>query len=290
MMLLHLAVLKPAAFDTSHQRSENSMKLHYQIYPETTEPLDLSACVPLILIPGLFGSTSNWRGFARQYATNMGERHPAIILDMRNHGRSPHADTNSYADMVDDLLEFFDHHGIQQADICGHSMGGKVAMLFALQHAEKLRRLVVLDIAPVIYSHSPAPFLPQLLEVDISQLGSRAEADRLLQPIIADTPTRLFVLQSLSGSPGAYFWRLNFAVLQQYIDQIVGFPEVAGQANLPTLFVNGEESDYLLDKHHDKILQKFPNTQFQPISQAGHWLHADQPKRVLEVVSEFLNI
>ncbi|MEM7357899.1 MAG: alpha/beta fold hydrolase [Pseudomonadota bacterium] len=266
------------------------MKLHCQIYPESLDPGDLSARTPLILIPGLFGSTTNWRGFARQYAANMGEQHPAIILDMRNHGRSPHADSHSYADMVADLAQFFIDHGIQQADVCGHSMGGKVAMLFALQHSLRVRRLAVLDIAPVSYGHSPAPFLPDLIQLPVNEMKSRAEADRALQPIIADTPTRLFVLQSLSGSPGAYYWRLNLSVLQNYMEQITGFPEVNGQVQTPTLFVNGQQSDYLLNEHHDKILGMFPNTQFQSIPEAGHWLHADQPKRVLEVVSEFLKL
>ena len=174
-----------------------TMKLHFQHYPENIQVSALANFKPLVIIPGLFGSTTNWRSFGRQFAATR----PVIIVDQRNHGRSPHINSNSYDDMLQDLLEFCDDHGLVRIVLCGHSMGGKVAMLFTLAHPERVEKLVVLDIAPVPYDHSHAPYLEELMALDLSQLKSRGEADRALQESIPDTATRLFLLQSLSGSP-----------------------------------------------------------------------------------------
>ncbi|NND00142.1 MAG: alpha/beta hydrolase, partial [Gammaproteobacteria bacterium] len=159
--------------------------------------------------------------------------------------------------------------------------------LFTLEHSARVERLQVLDIAPVAYSHSHAPFLEALMEVDLAGLKSRSEADRKLQAVIPDNATRLFLLQNLSGSAGAYTWRINLPVLHKFMPQITGFPEVHNSVANKALFIAGELSDYVLSRHHAGILELFPNSQFISIADAGHWLHVEQPQRVLEVVSEF---
>lgn len=260
------------------------MKLNFQMFPEHQTLADPALATPLIVIPGLFGSIANWRHIARQ----LGETIPTIIIDQRNHGRSPHADSHSYADMVADLQLFCDDHGLQKVHLCGHSMGGKVAMLFTLEHPDRVRQLIVMDIAPLKYHHSHAPFLEQLMQIDLTKLTSRKDADRKLQAAIADDATRLFLLQSLSGSADGYSWRLNLPVLHDYMEQITGFPEVNTSANNEALFVAGALSDYLLAKHHPGILELFPNARFHMVAGAGHWLHAEQPKKVLETIQEFI--
>lgn len=262
------------------------MKLYYQTYPES---LDISALdqTPIIIIPGLFGSTSNWRSFAKA----LGDDYPVIVVDQRNHGRSPHADTQSYFDMSDDLLELLDSLGLEQAILCGHSMGGKVAMVFSLLHPERVSRLAILDIAPVVYSHSHAPFLDALLDIDLSQLESRSAADKALQSAIPDTGTRLFLLQSLTGSSKNYQWRLNLPVLNSEMSKIVGFPssELEGMINsVDACLIYGDESTYVVEKHQAAVLTYFPQVEFTGIPNAGHWLHVEQPKLVLEALRTFL--
>lgn len=260
------------------------MQLNYQFY---LDPSCVGSPTPVIIIPGLFGSTANWRSFAKK----LSQDYPVFVIDQRNHGDSPHADTNSYQDMVNDLLAFINQHDLPQVSLCGHSMGGKVAMLFALQHPNRVARLAVLDIAPITYSHSHAPFLVEMMKVDLSTLKSRSEADRALKPVVTDTATRLFLLQSLTGSPGEYRWRLNLPVLLEFMPELVGFPtqtEVDLQNDLSTCLLLGGLSSYVPQHGRDTILEYFPSTRFEVINDAGHWLHAEQPEKVLITLKKFL--
>lgn len=262
------------------------MKLYYQIYPEA---LDLSSLdhAPVIIIPGLFGSTSNWRSFARK----LSEHYPVIVIDQRNHGRSPHADTHSYFDMSGDLLELVDLLNLDKVILCGHSMGGKVAMLFSLLHPERVEKLAILDIAPVTYTHSHAPFLDALLEIDLSQLESRSAADKALQSAIPDTGTRLFLLQSLTGTAKNYQWRLNLSVLHREMDKIVGFPSdgLSTYSNsVETGLIYGENSTYVKQQDLPLIKKFFPKAYLTGIPNAGHWLHVEQPALVLAALLNFL--
>lgn len=264
------------------------MQLHFQMFPEEAGFEDMHGAAPLLIIPGLFGSTTNWRSVARKLAS----QRAVIVVDQRNHGRSPKADSQSFRDMVNDLVEFAAHHRIERIIPMGHSLGGKVAMLLALLQPRLVEKLIVIDIAPVKYTHSHAPFLEQLLQLDLAGLASRAGADRALAPVITDTATRLFLLQSLSGKPGDYHWRLNLPVLHKYMEQMMDFPlhlVDQPQNGLDALFIRGENSDYVRERHLPLIVQLFPHAEITTMAKAGHWLHAEQPDKLVEIVRSFVD-
>lgn len=270
-----------------------SMDLYCQSYPDDflQRPADerLDDPTPVLIIPGLFGSTANWRSIAKSLSADC----PVIVIDQRNHGRSPHAESNSYTDLVADLLGFLNRNELDKIILCGHSMGGKVAMLFALLHPDRVEKLAVLDIAPVVYQHSHAPFLEELLKVDLATLESRRDADQALASVIPDIGTRLFLLQSLAGTAGRFFWRINLSVLYRFMPQLVGFPEkiVAGIENdCDAIFLSGGLSDYVKPGDHQNIHKYFRNARFAEVPQAGHWLHAEQPEKVLNAMQEFIEI
>ncbi len=262
------------------------MQLYNQTFPEGLAPSDIDDA-PLVIIPGLFGSTSNWRSFAKRVSV----KYPVVVIDQRNHGRSPHADSNNYFDLVADLLALLDRYGFDQVRLCGHSMGGKTAMAFSLIHPERVRQLAILDIAPVTYTHSHAPFLEELLKIDLSGLTSRSQADKALRVAIPDMATRLFLLQNLVGSSGSYSWRINLAVLHREMQTIVGFPieKLAARHNsVKTLVMSGDKSNYVRPEHHEIINKLFPSAYFEGIANAGHWLHVEQPQAVIASLMNFL--
>jgi esterase len=76
---------------------------------------------PLIILHGLMGSLDNWQTLAKSYA----EHFTVFILDLRNHGKSPHSEAFSYQLMTDDLLAFCEQQFIFKTNIIGHSMGGE---------------------------------------------------------------------------------------------------------------------------------------------------------------------
>lgn len=260
------------------------MSLHFEVFPHD---LNLENCTPVAILPGLFGSTSNWRSFARELSKST----PVVVLDMRNHGRSPHFDSHSYNDMANDLDQFCHAHGVSQIIPCGHSMGGKVAMTFSLLYPQRVSSLLILDIAPITYTHSHAPFLEALIQIDLQRIESRKHAEELLKPIIVDQSTRLFLLQSLIGRSGSFSWRLNLPVLLSFMSQIVGFPrqELLGKkSDVRTALVYGTNSEYVNSDGIHAAQLYFSNLYVESINGATHWLHIDKPLLVIEAVKRFL--
>lgn len=240
--------------------------------------------VPVLIVHGLFGSGRNWGVIARRLA----ETRPVIAVDMRNHGDSPRFATQSYPDMAGDLAEVIEAHG-GQADVLGHSMGGKAAMVLALTHPETVRRLIVADIAPVAYGHSQTHHIAAMRTLDVTGLAARSEADRRLSATIPDPALRAFFLQSLDLKANPPRWKLNLDVLEADMPRIVGWPGIAGRYDGPALFLSGALSDYVRPEHRATITALFPRARMARIPGAGHWLHADKPREFEAAIVAWLD-
>jgi pimeloyl-ACP methyl ester carboxylesterase len=238
---------------------------------------------PLLIAHGLFGSARNWGVIARR----LSDRREVLAVDMRNHGDSPRFPTQSYPDMAADLAGVIAAHG-GRADVLGHSMGGKAAMMLALTEGAMVNRLVVADIAPVAYSHDQTRHITALRALDLSGLTSRAEADKRLAAAVTDPALRAFFLQSLDLKATPPRWRINLDVLEAEMPKIIGWPQVAGRFDGPTLFLSGALSRYVLPDHRDAIRTLFPAARFAKLPGAGHWLHAEKPREFEETVRVFL--
>ena len=238
---------------------------------------------PLLIAHGLFGSARNWNVIAKR----LSDSRQVITVDMRNHGFSPQYPSQNYAGMAGDLAEVIAAHG-GRADILGHSMGGKAAMVLALADPGLLRRLVVADIAPVAYGHSQNHLIDAMRGVDLTGITTRRDADLQLAGAVQEDGVRAFLLQSLDVK--ARRWRLNLDVLAADMDAITGWPaDVSGQFEGPTLMLSGAASDYVLPAHRATISGHFPAARFAKIPGAGHWLHADKPREFEAAVRVFLD-
>ncbi|MEM7241673.1 MAG: alpha/beta fold hydrolase [Pseudomonadota bacterium] len=237
----------------------------------------------LVIAHGLFGSSRNWRAIARQFSKDR----LVVTVDMRNHGESFWADTQSYFDMADDLRAVIANLD-GPSDLLGHSMGGKAAMVRALRDADTINRLLVVDIAPVPYAHSHQGHIDALQALDLTTLSSRKEADEMLQADIPDEMTRAFLLQSLVMGPDGARWSLNLDVLSDEMDKIIGFPEIEGLFNESALFLRGAASDYVDDKFVPEIKRLFPQAVFDTIAGAGHWIQADKPREFIASIKAYL--
>jgi len=240
--------------------------------------------LPLVIAHGLFGSARNWGVIARRLA----DTRDVVAVDMRNHGHSPRAASQSYPEMADDLAVVIRTLG-GKVDLLGHSMGGKAAMQLALTHGDLLRRLVVADIAPVAYGHDQSPHIHSMRGLDLTNLSTRAEADRRLSASIDDPGLRAFFLQSLDLKSTPPHWRLNLDVLEAEMPKIVGWPDTVGAFNGPALFLTGADSQYVKPEYRETIRTLFPKARFAKLPGAGHWLHADRPREFEETVRVFLN-
>ncbi|WP_439139807.1 alpha/beta fold hydrolase [Roseicyclus sp.] len=239
---------------------------------------------PILIAHGLFGSARNWGVIARRLS-DQGRR--VVTVDMRNHGDSPWEGNHSYPDLAEDLAQVIAAHG-GQADVLGHSMGGKAAMALALTHPTLVRRLIVADIAPVAYGHTQKHLIDAMRAVDLSLIETRRDADLQLAGHVSDAGVRAFLLQSLDVKGRA--WRLNLDALERFMPAILGWPDLVGSFDGPTLFLSGALSDYVKPDHRPAIKALFPKAQFAKIPGAGHWLHADRPREFEAAIVAFFGV
>lgn len=230
----------------------------------------------LLIAHGLFGSARNWGVVSKR----LSDIRQVTAVDMRNHGVSPWFQTQSYTDMAGDLAAVLP----QKSDVLGHSMGGKAAMVMALKYPDKINKLVVADIAPVTYAHTQIGPIDAMRGVNLSDISSRGDVLAQMQGLEPGVPE--FLTQSLDMKEKR--WRMNLEVLATEMDKIIGFPEVTGQFDGPTLFLSGANSDYVRPEHRTRIKALFPAAKFAKIPGAGHWLHAEKPREFEAAVRAFL--
>lgn len=253
------------------------MKLHSQIFGSGT---------PFVILHGFLGMGDNWKTLGMRWAEDGYEIH---LLDQRNHGRSFHSDEFSYEIMAEDLKRYCEEHSLQSIILLGHSMGGKVAMQFAVTYPEMVSKLIVADIGPKAYPPHHQDILKALSQLDFSTIKSRGEAEDILSEYIKDEGTRLFLLKNLyRKSKNELALRINLPVLLEKIEEVgVALSEGAFFTG-PTLFLRGEKSGYIEPMDELLIKKHFPKATIETVSNAGHWLHAENPDEFYNNVMNFL--
>lgn len=250
------------------------MQLHYQT---------LGQGQPLILVHGLFGSSNNWGTVAKHFSPH----YQVICVDLRNHGRSPHSASQSYANMADDLLELCDALSLERIHLLGHSLGGKVAMQFAAQYPDRVEKLVVVDMAMRAYANAHTHLIDAMMAIDLSTLQSRHEVDNILSNSIPQAMLRQFLLMNLIKSDNGLAWRINLAALKTNYPALQQAVCENAHYEKPCLFIRGEHSDYVQHADTEHIKTSFINAQFASLP-TGHWVHAEQPQAFIEAAGNFL--
>jgi pimeloyl-ACP methyl ester carboxylesterase len=240
---------------------------------------------PLIILHGLFGSADNWFSIAKELEKD----YTLYLVDQRNHGDSPHSEEWNYKVMSKDLKALMDDEEIEEAFLMGHSMGGKTVMNFALQYPEKVKKLIVADIAPRHYPVHHQTILEGLSSVNLSEIKSRKEADEQLAKFVPEAGIRQFLLKSLGrNGKGDFIWKINLSVIIDKIENVGEALDYENSFDQPTLFMGGANSNYIQEKDKEDIDRYFPNNHLIYIKNAGHWLHAEQPQAVIDTVKAFL--
>ena len=251
--------------------------LHSQIIGEGT---------PFIILHGFLGMLDNWRSLGLKYAEAGFQVH---LVDQRNHGRSFHSPNFSYSLMVEDLLAYANAQQLTDFHLLGHSMGGKTAMLFATEKPEKVRSLIVADIAPKYYPLHHEACLKGLASLNFDTIHSRTEADKALAAYVSDMGVRQFLLKNLYWEkPERLGLRLNLPALIENEIEIGAELPAANQYKGKTLFLKGEFSEYVMPEDEELIHSHFPHACIDTISQAGHWLHAQNPTEFYSKTIHFL--
>jgi esterase len=239
----------------------------------------------VIILHGLLGSLDNWQSIAKMLA----EKYQVFIIDQRNHGRSPHAEEMSYGVLANDIMEFCQQQYISKASFIGHSMGGKVAMVLALNHPELVDKLVIVDIAPVYYKGGHESILFAMAEAPLHATTDRKGIDVFLEKRIPDFGERQFVLKNLSRSEnGQLSWKCNLEALIKNYRNLMLFPANSGVSDKSAYFIKGDTSDYINETNWKECLQFFPKAVLISVPNAGHWVHAENPQGFLSPLQSIL--
>lgn len=254
------------------------MKLNHTVTGPT-------GALPILLVHGLYGQGRNLGAQARRLA----QSRQVVTVDLRNHGDSPHDMRADYAALAADLADLIGDLG-GPVDLVGHSMGGKAAMVLALTRPDLVRRLVVMDIAPLAYDHDQTRFIDAMAALDLSTITRRSQADAALAVGVPDTGVRAFLLQNLDLKATPPAWRLNLPALRAAMPQIVGWPDDIAQGGFsgPVMALRGARSDYVDTAGEAALRAYFPQARIVTLKDAGHWLHADAPEAVAETLAAFL--
>ena len=239
-----------------------------------------------IILHGFLGMGDNWK----THAKNLSEKEYCVhLVDQRNHGRSFWSDKFDYDVMVNDLLQYLNHHGINQCVVLGHSMGGKTAMAFALNYPDRVQKLIIADIAPKYYAPHHQRILAGLSTLNLEEISSRKAAAEHLKNFIPEAGTRQFLLKNLYWvSEGKLGLRINVAVLKNAAEAIGAAIQSQKQYHQPTLFLYGGNSNYINPMTDTEILKYFPKAEIIEIKGAGHWLHAEKPLLFFKTLTQWL--
>ena len=252
------------------------MKLNYKTLGEGE---------PVIILHGLFGMLDNWQSFGKNLASD----YTVFLLDQRNHGKSPHDETFDYKVMAEDLREFMEENWIYKSRIIGHSMGGKTAMQFALEYPDMCEQLVVVDIGPKAYNGGHESIFSALRSINLDNKSSRKEVEGDLSKTIDSYGVRQFLMKNLRRSKhsGSYEWKMALDYIYNNYQQILGNIPSQGSFDNPSLFVKGNESDYLSIGDMELIRSSFSNSNLKVINDAGHWVHVDKPVELYTSIVNF---
>lgn len=241
---------------------------------------------PLIILHGFLGMGDNWKTLGRQFADSNFQVH---LVDQRNHGRSFHTEDFDYDLMAEDLKHYCNKYGLNNLVLLGHSMGGKTAMRFATTYPDLVNRLIVADISPRYYPVHHDTILAGLSSLDFSSISSRSQADQVLSDYVPEFGIRQFLLKNLYWvDKGQLGLRVNLPVLREQVSEVGEALPNHATFSKPTLFLKGDKSEYVGESDEAIIHRHFSDVKIETITNAGHWLHAENPKEFFRHVLEFI--
>tara|TARA_B100001094_G_scaffold35989_1_gene30074 strand:+ start:39179 stop:39949 length:771 start_codon:yes stop_codon:yes gene_type:complete len=229
----------------------------------------------IIVLHGFLGMSDNWKSFAIEIIKKKFKVH---LIDQRNHGKSFHSNEFNYKILAEDLKFYTDYHKIKSFSLIGHSMGGKTAMMFSNMYPLMLNKLIIVDILPIFYKNDYVKILKTLKSLDLKKNGTRVNIDKALELTFKEPSFRAFLLKNLKRtSKNELVFRINLDIMLNNLNEI----EKALPSNLfyegETLFIKGQNSEYINNSNNQIVNNQFPNSKIVEVSNAGHWVHVENP-------------
>jgi pimeloyl-ACP methyl ester carboxylesterase len=233
----------------------------------------------------MLGSSRNWQAAGKDLAA----RYRVLAPDLRNHGASPHSEEMTFDAMAGDVLAWMDSHALERISLMGHSMGGKVAMVLACRHPERVQRLILVDIAPKDYPwRGREREFAAMNALDLRNLRLRAHAERSFEAYVPNPEMRRFLATNLERvDGGGWKWAVNLPALAAALPVLEKNPLGPGDRYTgPTLVLSGARSSYVRPEDGPLFAAHFPDAKFAVIESAGHNPHAEAREKFVQAVFE----
>jgi pimeloyl-ACP methyl ester carboxylesterase len=242
---------------------------------------------PLIIIHGLLGMLDNWVGIAKI----LSEKYSVFIVDLRNHGKSPHNEEFNYKVLSDDLENFIISNDISQPIIIGHSMGGKVCIKLAFHNQKLLKKLVIVDICQKEYpvNKEIMTMFKAMMSIDLTKTYSYHDVESQLDLFNLKEESKQVIIKNLKRDNATFKWKSNIVNIYKNLEYIRSAVISDKKIFVPSLFLRGEKSNFILNSDFQNIYKNFPEAEIITISDAGHWIHSDNKNSFVQAVLDFIN-
>lgn len=253
--------------------------IHYKFAGDKSKPC-------LLIVHGLFGSLDNWQSLAKKWSENF----YVISIDVRNHGRSFHSDDMRFSSCAMDIKSVLKNESIEKCHLLGHSMGGKIAMEFASLFPDSLISLIIVDVAPYKYPPHHADIFVMIKGTNLAAYTNRNDIENAIRSYIHEEGVVQFMMKNIRRNEQSmkFEWKFNWQVLYRDYLEIIQYMPQKGFAG-KTIFIGGEQSKYITKETSLHIFDLYPKAELEFISNAGHWVHADNPDEFYHKVNQFID-
>ena len=243
----------------------------------------------LFIFHGLYGRGKNWQTFSKKLSNE--KKQIVVTVDLRNHGGNEFEEDISYISMMNDILSLFNYLGVENTNLLGHSMGGKLAMVIALLEPRYVNKIIIADISPIDYDNDENLIINSLLNMNLDLIKNRSEANNFLSEYIDQKFLRSFLLQNLELLDGKYKWSINLKAIKRSLNDLRKFPVMKNinKFEKKVLCIYGGKSNYVKEEHFNIFKKFFSNIFFHKIKNADHFLHIDSPIEFYDASNKFLN-
>jgi esterase len=238
----------------------------------------------VVLLHGLFGYGIGHFG---DLMARLGHRFRFIALDQRGHGLSDSSPQYTWDRLVDDVALLADDLRLERHDLVGHSMGGRVALLYASRFPAKVRRLVISDMGPEQPPRAglPRPEMPSFFADVDDAVRAMEESARGSDDLI-----RRFVTGNLRALPdGRWTWRYDPAIGAAIRGMIAeDHWNALREIRCPTLLLRGAASDTLTAEVAARMTRALASCRLVELTGCRHALWREAPEAFARSIDEFL--
>jgi 2-succinyl-6-hydroxy-2,4-cyclohexadiene-1-carboxylate synthase len=239
---------------------------------------------PFVLLHGFTGGAVDWAGVVEDLAA----RREVITVEHRGHGASTNtgdAATYTFDQLVADFAQVADDLDLERFDLLGHSMGGIVAMRYALAHPERLRSLVLMDTGAAASPEGPQQAWMRA-GFELSREGGMTAVYEVIAPFLGEGEAG----ERARAEVRAKYDQVDPVAFRALGEELLVHPSVLDRLAtlaVPTTVLVGEH-DTGLRPESDALAATIPGAVLVVIPDAAHSPQAENRSAWLAAVFEHL--